>query len=73
MGFSPIAMLAYHKLYIRLREAKKLSQYSPRDIIKRSKSIYKLKMKDEWMTSEITKKDLKLFNQLGIDYLNNRS
>lgn len=68
-----IAMLAYHKLYIRLREAKKLSQYAPRDIIERSKSIYKLKMKDEWMTSEITKKDLKLFNLIGIDYLNMRS
>jgi hypothetical protein len=34
-----IAMLAYHKLYIRLKEAKKLGKYSPKDIIEMSKAI----------------------------------
>jgi hypothetical protein len=68
-----IAMLAYHKLYTRLREVKKLNNYSPKDIIELSKSIYVLKIQDEWKRSEITKKILDLFTKLKIDYLNNRS
>eukprot|EP01035_Chromulina_nebulosa_P032601 gene32601-43556_t len=65
-----IAMIAYHKLYMRLREAKKLDKYSPKDIIELSKSIYKLKINNEWTRSEITKKSLDLFKLLKIDYLN---
>lgn len=65
-----IAMLAYHKLYTRLRGIKKLNNYSPKDIIELSKSIYMLKIQDEWKRSEITKKSLDLFAKLNIDYLN---
>lgn len=65
-----IAMLAYHKLYAKMRAIKKLGKYSPKDIIELSKSIYKLKIKKEWRTSETTKKNLDLFKELGIDYLN---
>jgi hypothetical protein len=68
-----IAMIAYHKLYVRMRMVKKLNKYSPKDIIEISKSIYKLKIKDEWKISEITKNTLDLFKLLGIDYLNKRS
>lgn len=64
-----IAMIAYHKLYIRLKDAKKLSKHSPKDIIELSKSIYKLNINKEWQTSEITKKTIDLFKQLKIDYL----
>ena len=64
-----IAMIAYHKLYLRLRAAKKLDKYSPKDIIELSKSIYKLKINNEWKLSEITKKTRDLFKQLKIDYL----
>lgn len=64
-----IAMIAYHKLYMRLRETKKLAKYSPKDIIELSKSIYKLKINNEWKMSEITKKSLDLFKLLKIDYL----
>ena len=64
-----IAMIAYHKLYIRLKEAKKLGKYSPKDIIEQSKSIYKLKMDDSWVLSEITKKSADLFKSIKIDYL----
>lgn len=64
-----IAMIAYHKLYIKLKEANKLSKYSPKDIIELSKSIYKLNINNEWKTSEITKKNIDLFKQLKIDYL----
>jgi hypothetical protein len=65
-----IAMIAYHKLYIRLRSIEKLGKYSPKDIIELSKSIYKLKLGDEWVLSEITKKYTDLFKALKIDYLN---
>lgn len=68
-----IAMIAYHNLYIRLREAKKLSKYSPKDIIELSKSIYKLNINNQWQLSEITKKDSDIFKQLKIDYLTQRS
>ena len=64
-----IAMIAYHKLYIRLKEANKLSKHSPKDIIELSKSIYKLNINNHWKTSEITKKTIDLFKQLNIDYL----
>lgn len=65
-----IAMIAYHKLYIRLKEAEKLSKHSPKDIIELSKSIYKLNINNQWKISEISKKTFDLFKQLNIDYLN---
>lgn len=68
-----IAMIAYHKLFARMREAKKLNKYSPKDIIELSKSVYKLKIENEWRTSEITKRTLDLFKKIDIDYLNDRS
>jgi len=64
-----IAMIAYHKLYIRLKEIKKLNKYSPKDIIELSKAIYKLNINDQWHTSENTKKNMDLFKKLKIDYL----
>ncbi|MBS1775262.1 MAG: hypothetical protein JSS64_03170 [Bacteroidetes bacterium] len=56
-----IAMIAYHKLYIRLKDIKKLSNYSPKDIIKLSKPIYKLNINNQWKLSEITTKNTDLF------------
>ena len=37
-----IAMIAYYKLYVRLRQANLLSKYSPKDIIELSKAISEL-------------------------------
>jgi hypothetical protein len=51
-----IAMIAYYKLYVRLRQAEILSKYSPKDIIEQSKAIYKMKIRSIWHRSEITKK-----------------
>lgn len=65
-----IAMIAYHKLYVRMKAVKELSKYAPKDIIEFSKSIYKLKINDKWRTSEITKKTIALFKKIDIDYLN---
>ncbi len=64
-----IAMIAYHKLFIRIKEVKMLNKYSPKDIIELSKSIYKLNINNQWKLSEITKKNLGLFKKIKIDYL----
>jgi len=64
-----IAMIAYYKLYIRLKQANKLSKYSPKDIIELSKSIYKLKCRGVWRISETTNSTNNLFRNIGIDYL----
>jgi transposase len=65
-----IAMIAYYKLYVRLRQAEILSKHSPKDIIEQSKAIHKLKIRGQWHRSEITKKTRELFAKIGIDYLN---
>ena len=64
-----IAMIAYYKLYVKLKQANKLAKYSPKDIIELSKSIYKLKCRGVWRISEITLKVDELFKKIGIDYL----
>jgi len=68
-----IAMIAYYKLYVRLRLAGLLSKYSPKDIIELSKSICKVKIRGEWHIAETTEKTRKLFAKIGIDYLSKRS
>jgi len=63
-----IAMIAYYKLYVRLRQAELLSKHSPKDIIEQSKAIYKMKIRGQWYCAEITKKIMYLFAKIGIDY-----
>jgi hypothetical protein len=65
-----IAMIAYYKLFVRLKEANLLHKHSPKDIIELSKSVTKLKIRGEWYLSEMTKKEKDLFAKLNIDYLN---
>lgn len=65
-----IAMIAYYKLYTRLKKVNLLSKYSPKDIIELSKSIYQIKIRGKWHRSEITSKSAQLFKKIGIDYLN---
>jgi hypothetical protein len=64
-----LAMIAYYKLYVRLRQAGLLSKHSPKDIVELSKAIYKMKIRGSWNISEITEKTKKLFAKIGIDYL----
>jgi len=64
-----LAMIAYYKLYVRLRQAEILSKHSPKDMIELSKSIYKMKIRGIWNRAEITEKTKKLFAKIGIDYL----
>jgi hypothetical protein len=56
---------AYHTFWI--------TTESPKDIIELSKSIYQMKIRGEWHLSETTLRVRKLFEKLGIDYLNLRS
>ena len=64
-----IAMIVYYRLYKQLKEAKKLSKYSPKDIVELSKSIYQSKINDTWRCSPITEKTKDLFKKIKIDYL----
>ena len=64
-----IAMIAYYRLFIRLKNAKLLNNHSPRDIIEMAKSIYKMKISGYWHISEITKKTNDLFKKIEIDNL----
>jgi hypothetical protein len=68
-----IAMMAYYKLYDKLRESKLLGKYSLKDIIEMSKTVYKLKIGGTWRLAEVTAKVRKLLAKAGIDYLNERS
>ena len=65
-----IAMIAYYKLYTRLKDAKLLSKLSPKDIIEISKSICKIKIRGNWFKAEMTQKIIGIFKKIGIDYLN---
>lgn len=65
-----IAMIAYYKLFTRLKNAKMLNNYSPKDIIEIAKSIYKMKIAGEWNISEITVKTKNLFKKIEIGNLN---
>ena len=64
-----IAMIAYYKLYVRLRQAEILNKFSPKDIIELSKAICKIKIRGVWNQAEITEKTRKLFAKIGMDYL----
>jgi hypothetical protein len=64
-----IAMLAYYKLYDRLREAEMLDKYSPKDIVELSRTIFQVKIRGKWSRSEITLRLKKLFQKLKIDSL----
>jgi len=68
-----IAMIAYYKLYVRLRQVNLLNKYSPKDIIELSKAICKVKIRGAWHLAEITKKTRELFAKIKIDYLTERS
>ena len=68
-----IAMIAYYRLYAALKEAGKLSNTSPKDVVEFSKSVYKMRSGGMWITTETTAKVRTLLNSLKIDYLNEQS
>ncbi len=64
-----IAMIAYYRLFQRLKDEKLLKHNSPKDIIETAKSIYKTKIAGNWNVSEVTVKTAALFKKLKIDNL----
>lgn len=64
-----LAMLAYYKLYNRLRETELITKNSPKDIIEMAKSVYLFKINGEWKRSEMSQRTMKLFEKLKIDSL----
>jgi transposase len=59
-----LAMIAYYKLFERLRTNKMLNKYSPKDIIEIGLSIYKICINGEWTTAPIPRKTLSLLTKL---------
>ena len=64
-----IAMIAYYRLFVRIKKAGLMSKYSPKDMIEMSKTVYITKVNNNWRISEITKKATDLFKKINIDYL----
>ncbi|GHT94310.1 hypothetical protein FACS1894122_10790 [Alphaproteobacteria bacterium] len=61
-----IAMIAYYKLYDRLKNAKMLTKFSPKDIIQTAKATYQLKINGVWHRSEMTKKTQGIFKKIDV-------
>lgn len=59
-------MMMLYKVYSLLREHKLLSKYSATDLIDHLKYIFKLKINQQWVTSEIANKTKVLMDSLGM-------
>jgi hypothetical protein len=64
-----LAMLAYYKLFDRLRKAHLIAKESPKDIIELAKSVYQIRIQGKWNRSEIPQRVRKLFGKIKIDSL----
>lgn len=60
-----IALSWYYKIYSQLLENNLLSRFSVNDVLQRANKIKKIRINDDWYTSEITSKTLKLFEAIG--------
>ena len=63
-----LAMISYHKLFDRLRQAKLLRKISPKDVIAVARGIYqnRVQWNKTWVLSEISQKNKKMFKILNI-------
>ena len=61
-----IALVFYYKIYRLLAEKSLLRNYSPKDILIHLSRIYKLKIQDQWLTSEIPKKTRNIMEKLKL-------
>ncbi|GHT91867.1 hypothetical protein FACS1894122_04910 [Alphaproteobacteria bacterium] len=61
-----LAMIAYYRLYSKLREKKLLTKISPKDVTEWAMSIYKLKINGQWHISEIPRKLKDIFTKLKV-------
>jgi hypothetical protein len=61
-----IALVFYYRLYRLLADNSLLKRYTPNDALIHLSRIYKLKIHDEWITSEIPKKTRDILEKLNI-------
>ena len=61
-----IALLFYYRIYRLLTEKELLNNYSPKDVLIHLSRIYKLKISDNWVLSEIPKKTRHIIEKLNI-------
>ena len=61
-----IALMFYYRLYRMLSDNSLLKNHSPKDVLLHLSRIYKLKINDRWVTSEIPKKSRTLLEKLEI-------
>lgn len=61
-----IALVLYYRLYRVLADNSLLKRYSPKDVLVHLSRIFKLKIDNEWITSEIPKKTRNIIEKLNI-------
>jgi transposase len=61
-----LATMLYYKIFILLKEKKKLNNMSPKDLLLKLSRIFKVKIKNQWHAAEINSKSIKLFSDLKI-------
>ena len=62
-----LSLLHYYRVYMKLREAELLKKYSVKDLIIHLRRIYKLKIDNKWVTSEIPKTSRKILEKLNFN------
>jgi transposase len=62
-----ISLLLYYKIYEVLLSKGLLKRFTPKEVILHLSRIYKLKIGEKWMLSEIPKKSGMLVEKLGLD------
>ena len=61
-----VALLFYYRIYDLLLQSEVLDKYSPRDVIMHLSRVFKLKIGDKWVLSEIPKSTKALIEKLKI-------
>jgi len=61
-----ISLIFYYKIYCLLADNQILKRYSPNDVLVHLSRIYKLKVQEKWITSEIPKKTKNITEKLNI-------
>jgi hypothetical protein len=62
-----ISLLLYYRIYEVLLNKDLLKSFSPKDVILHLSRIYKVRIGEKWMLSEIPKKSRVLMKKLGIE------
>ena len=66
MFINHLALVYYYRLYQLLMSKDLLRKYSPKDVLLHLSQVRKIKINNEWITSEITHKTKQLLENLGI-------